>query len=56
MATTTPNGCRRDGIDRRTHGRQWTPEVGWHSWEQPTQDQIKERMRARRPDTEEETR
>lgn len=44
----TPNGCRYDGIDQRAHGRQWTPDAGWHAWKQPTQEQIKTRMRARR--------
>ncbi|MDP9953146.1 MULTISPECIES: hypothetical protein [Streptomyces] len=48
MATPTPNGCRHDGIDQRTHARQWTQDAGWHAWEQPTQEQIKDRMRARR--------
>lgn len=49
MPTPNPNGCRHDGIDQRTHARQWTPNAGWHTWEQPTQEQIKDRMRARRP-------
>lgn len=44
----TPNGCRWCGIDKRRHARQWTEEAGWHAWEQPTQDQIKARMFARR--------
>lgn len=48
MAAATPNGCRHDGIDQRTHGRQWTEEAGWHPWEPPTQQQIKDRMAARR--------
>lgn len=26
----------------------WTTEAGWHPWTQPTQQQIKARMRARR--------
>jgi len=43
-----PNGCRWCGIDQRSHGRQWTDEAGWHTWEQPTQAQIKARMQARR--------
>lgn len=44
---TAPNGCRVCGIDQRGHGIQ----VGAgssHTWEQPTQQQIKERMLARR--------
>lgn len=43
-----PNGCRWCGINKRPHARQWTQEAGWHSWEQPTRDQIKQRMLARR--------
>jgi hypothetical protein len=43
-----PNGCRWCGIDRRPHFQQWKPPVGWHQWEQPTQQQIKDRMLARR--------
>lgn len=50
MATYAPNGCRHDGIDQRTHARQWTPDAGWHTWEQPTQEQIRDRMCARRSD------
>ncbi|MCX5000896.1 hypothetical protein [Streptomyces longwoodensis] len=47
-STLNPNGCRWCGIDQRGHGRQHTAPVGWHAWEQPTQDQIKQRMKARR--------
>lgn len=43
----TPNGCRWCGIEKRGHGRQATT-GGSHTWEQPTQAQIKERMLARR--------
>ncbi len=43
-----PDGCRWCGISQRAHARQWTAEAGWHQWTQPTQDQIKARMRARR--------
>ncbi|WP_179894211.1 hypothetical protein [Streptomyces sp. or20] len=46
--TPSPNACQHCGIDPRTHARQWTPDAGWHTWEQPTQAQIKTRMRARR--------
>lgn len=48
MPTPNPPGCRWCGIDQRTHARQWTAEAGWHTWTQPTQPQIKDRMRARR--------
>ena len=44
----TPNGCRWCGIDQRPHAMQWKPPIGWHQWERPTQQQIKERMLARR--------
>jgi hypothetical protein len=45
-------GCRRCGIDRRGHAIQAGSD-GSHTWEQPTQEQIKARMlvrqAARRP-------
>ncbi|MFD3740493.1 hypothetical protein [Streptomyces sp. NPDC058629] len=48
MATPNPNGCRHCGIEQdRPHARQWTPDAGWHTWEQPTQEQINDRMRVR---------
>lgn len=47
MKAHTPSGCRYCGIAERPHARQWTEEVGWHSWTQPTTEQIKDRMRAR---------
>ncbi|MGW2725718.1 hypothetical protein [Streptomyces sp. NPDC001492] len=43
-----PMGCQHCGIDQRGHARQYKPPVGWHKWEQPTQEQIKARMLARR--------
>lgn len=43
-----PNGCRHCGIDQRRHARQWTEQAGWHTWTQPTQEQMKARMKARR--------
>jgi hypothetical protein len=48
MTTPTPMGCAECGIDQRGHGRQYTPAAGWHAWQQPTRDQIKTRMQARR--------
>lgn len=48
MKITNPMGCRWCGLDKRPHFQQWKPPVGWHQWEQPTQEQIKERMLARR--------
>lgn len=44
----TPGGCGLCGIEWRGHGRQYTEPAGWHSWQQPTQEQIKERMLAQR--------
>jgi hypothetical protein len=46
--TANPMGCRWCGIGERQHGRQWTRDAGWHEWTQPTQEQIKARMQARR--------
>ncbi|APU38459.1 hypothetical protein BSL84_34185 [Streptomyces sp. TN58] len=44
----SPGGCRWCGIDARIHARQWVESVGWHVWQTPTDEQRKERMRARR--------
>ncbi|WP_326779664.1 hypothetical protein OG481_01885 [Streptomyces longwoodensis] len=44
----TPNGCRWCGRDERSHGCWYMPRRGFHTWEQPTQAQIKARMLARR--------
>ncbi|MCX4792549.1 hypothetical protein OG369_43010 [Streptomyces sp. NBC_01221] len=49
----SPNACRHCGLDRRGHAQQWTTDAGWHTWTQPTQDQILARMRARRAATKE---
>jgi hypothetical protein len=46
--SAAPNGCRWCGIEQREHFSRWKPEPGWHTWEQPTQEQIKARMLARR--------
>lgn len=50
--TTEPlvevNGCGWCGIPKDRHGRQWALPAGWHAWNRPTQEQIKERMRRRR--------
>ncbi|MFD9721060.1 hypothetical protein [Streptomyces sp. NPDC059076] len=43
-----PSGCRWCGQEKRLHGRWWRPGKGYHSYEMPTQAQIKARMRARR--------
>jgi hypothetical protein len=44
----TPFGCRWCGTEQGGHGRRWMPGRGIHAWEQPTQEQIKARMLARR--------
>lgn len=46
-ATPNPMGCARCGIDQRGHAIQ-AAAGGTHTWQQPTQEQIKERMRGRR--------
>ncbi|WP_214317075.1 hypothetical protein [Nonomuraea sediminis] len=43
-----PSGCRWCGIAQLGHFQRWTRLAGWHGWTPPTQDQIKERMKARR--------
>jgi hypothetical protein len=47
--TTTPSpmGCARCGIDRRGHAIQAGAD-GTHTWQQPSQQQIRDRMNARR--------
>jgi hypothetical protein len=45
---TEPSACTHCGIPRRRHFQRWRDGVGWHKWIAPTQDQIKERMLARR--------
>lgn len=42
-----PNGCGRCGIDKRGHAIQTGPD-GTHTWQKPTDEQIKARMQARR--------
>jgi hypothetical protein len=44
----SPNGCRWCGIARLHHGGQWAPDVGWHTWVAPSDEQRKERMHRRR--------
>lgn len=46
-------GCRWCSIDQHGHGRQYVEPIGWHQWQQPTQQQIKDRMLARRAAKEE---
>ncbi|ATE56355.1 hypothetical protein CNX65_26335 [Actinosynnema pretiosum] len=44
----SPNGCRWCGADKLAHGRLWVPEVKWHGWVEPSSEQRKARMLARR--------
>lgn len=44
---SNPMGCALCGIDQRGHAIQ-TGRSGTHTWQPPTQEQIKARMRARR--------
>ncbi|MGP3737946.1 hypothetical protein ACTWJ9_33085 (plasmid) [Streptomyces sp. GDS52] len=51
MAAPNPMGCARCGIDRRGHGIQAAAD-GTHTWQKPSQQQIKDRMNARRAEGE----
>lgn len=44
----SPYGCRWCGEARRSHGMCWVRSRRMHTWEQPTNAQIKARMHARR--------
>lgn len=46
----SPYGCRWCGDELHHHGQQWAPIIGMHSWLQPTQAMILERMTRRRAD------
>lgn len=49
MSETPVDGCRHCGNPLHPmHAQRWTEAVGWHGWTQPTQEQIKARMIARR--------
>jgi hypothetical protein len=48
-ANAEPSACGRCGIPKGEHWLQVTA-TGVHAYEQPTQQQIKDRMRARRAD------
>ncbi|MEV7034608.1 hypothetical protein AB0N99_30805 [Streptomyces sp. NPDC093272] len=43
-----PFGCTYCGDEQHHHGEQWTAIIGMHTWMQPTQAEILERMLARR--------
>jgi hypothetical protein len=46
--TPEPSACRHCGVPKREHFRRWSAEAKWHPHAEPTQEQIKERMLARR--------
>ncbi|MFF7096350.1 hypothetical protein ACFY9A_28745 [Streptomyces rubradiris] len=43
-----PFGCTHCGVVKRGHGRRYISGVGMHAWERPTDEQVKDRMLARR--------
>ena len=48
ITSEPPYGCRWCGDEQHHHGQQWAPIVGMHSWMEPSQAMILERMRRRR--------
>lgn len=43
-----PFGCTHCGVAQRSHGRRYLGGVGMHAWERPSDEQVKDRMLARR--------
>ncbi|WP_406444428.1 hypothetical protein OHB14_36415 [Streptomyces sp. NBC_01613] len=43
-----PYGCKHCGTEKRSHGRRYVLSAGVHSWERPSDEQVKARMLARR--------
>ncbi|MFC8832299.1 hypothetical protein ACFT8V_03755 [Streptomyces griseoincarnatus] len=43
-----PFGCAHCGAAKRVHGRRYIGGVGMHGWERPSDEQVKDRMLARR--------
>jgi len=43
-----PYGCTHCGEAKRVHGRRYIATAGVHSWERPSDEQVKDRMLARR--------
>ncbi|MGJ5831355.1 hypothetical protein [Streptomyces ossamyceticus] len=43
-----PYGCAHCGAERRSHGRRYIGGAGMHAWERPSDEQVKDRMLARR--------
>lgn len=48
MVAPSPNGCRWCGKDLRGHVIAWAGSAGYHSWSEPTPEQRRARMFARR--------
>ena len=48
-----PDGCRHCGTAQREHPQKHHPDVGFHGWVEPTDEQRKERMLVRRRHNEE---
>lgn len=48
ITSQPPYGCRWCGDEQHHHGEQWAPIIGMHSWLEPSQAMILERMRRRR--------
>lgn len=55
MTAPNPSGCQHCGVDQQEHMQRWISGIGWHTWTKPTDQQIKERMRARRNQRKEST-
>jgi hypothetical protein len=47
-ATFPPHGCRHCGVERRDHARRYRPAPAWHTWTEPTREQVTARVRSRR--------
>lgn len=43
-----PFGCALCGVEKRSHGRRYIGGAGMHTWERPSDEQVKARMLARR--------
>ncbi|NEY33035.1 hypothetical protein GTU99_12675 [Streptomyces sp. PRKS01-65] len=43
-----PYGCAYCGVGQRSHGRRYIGGAGMHAWERPSDEQVKDRMLARR--------
>jgi hypothetical protein len=52
MRIPTPNSCRHCAVPERVHFQRWSDGIGMHTWVEPTDEQRKARMLARREDDE----